>query len=590
MNRKMRRANKIGIKRQPLNQSNSTVDPNFFSAFLEQGLILLSRGNEEEAMKIAIRAVRLRETQESKTFFVDCVKRWTYFPGANEIRDLIALALGEPWGTPGELMGIVKGIFERDPAIGPAMQRATTAWPRRLSMSELLGSEGLTKITIDPLLLAVLRSSKVIDVGLERFLTSLRACLLEGAMQDQDHRDQVIVRFCCALARQCYINEYVFDLTPDENDCVHKLRDRITEALDADAEISPIAIAVLAAYASLDCLPEKALLKRAWPKYVLDLLQDQIKTPGAEKNQRPFIQQITPIADDTSIKVRNQYEKNPYPRWVNMPPARPVLIDEVIPQYFPFSHYRKIGKSADLDVLIAGCGTGHHSIKFAQNFPDARILAVDLSMSSLCYAKEKTRIMGFDNIQYAQADILELGSIDRRFDIISSSGVLHHLADPENGWRTLLSLLRPDGCMNVGLYSARARRNLVNAQRWLVDRGFTPSVEDIRRARQELVAAADTDASLDDVRKFGDFYSTSECRDLLFHAQEHCFTIPAIKEFLDKNNLEFLGFIIGGEILDQFRRQFSRQEESNLHLWNSFETEHPDTFRTMYEFWVQKKH
>ncbi len=234
-----------------------------------------------------------------------------------------------------------------------------------------------------------------------------------------------------------------------------------------------------------------------------------------------------------------------------MPTARPASIDEIIPQYFPFSNYRKIGKGTKLDVLIAGCGTGLHSLKFAQIFPDAKILAIDLSMPSLCYAKEKTRKMGFDNIEYAQADILEIGRIDRRFDVISSSGVLHHLANPEQGWSTLLSLLRPGGCMNIGLYSERARRNLVIAQRWLVERGFTPSVEDIRRARQELIARANTNKSMDDVRKFADFYSTSECRDLLFHTQEHRYTIPAIHDFLEKNNLEFLQFMIGNEIFDQ---------------------------------------
>jgi 2-polyprenyl-3-methyl-5-hydroxy-6-metoxy-1,4-benzoquinol methylase len=590
MNRKMRRANKTGLKRHPLKQSHSPVDPNFFSSFLEQGRLLLGSGSDEEATKIAIRAVRLQETQESKTFFVDCAKRWTYFPGADQIRDLIARALREPWGMPGELMGITKGIFDRDPAIGAAIQRATSAWPRRLSMNEFLSPDQLSKITIDPLLLAVLDSGKVIDVALERFLTSLRACLLQTVTQEEDHQGEDIVRFCCALARQCYTNEYVFDLTADENDCVRKLRARINEALNATAAIPPMAIAVLSSYISLDCLPTEALLKRAWPRYIVELLEEQIKTPAAEQGLRHSIPKITPIVDDTSIKVQNQYEQNPYPRWINMPTARPASIDEIIPQYFPFSNYRKIGKGTELDVLIAGCGTGLHSLKFAQIFPDAKILAIDLSMPSLCYAKEKTRKMGFDNIEYAQADILEIGGIDRRFDVISSSGVLHHLANPEQGWSTLLSLLRPGGCMNIGLYSERARRNLVIAQRWLVERGFTPSVEDIRRARQELIARANINDSMNDVRKFADFYSTSECRDLLFHAQEHQYTIPAIHEFLEKNNLEFLGFMIGNEILDHFRKQFSKRAESNLDLWNSFETQQPDTFKTMYEFWVQKRH
>lgn len=39
-----------------------------------------------------------------------------------------------------------------------------------------------------------------------------------------------------------------------------------------------------------------------------------------------------------------------------------------------------------------------------------------------------------ENIEYTQADILELGSLDKRFDIISSSGVLHSLAEPEHFW------------------------------------------------------------------------------------------------------------------------------------------------------------
>ena len=65
--------------------------------------------------------------------------------------------------------------------------------------------------------------------------------------------------------------------------------------------------------------------------------------------------------------------------------------------------------------------------------------------------------MGLD-IEDAQADILELGVLKRCFDIISASGVLHHLADLEQGWRLLLSLLRPKGGMHVGLYSEMAGR------------------------------------------------------------------------------------------------------------------------------------
>jgi len=248
-----------------------------------------------------------------------------------------------------------------------------------------------------------------------------------------------------------------------------------------------------------------------------------------------------------------------------------------------------MGKPTGVDILIAGCGTGHHSILFARSFLGARTLAVDLSLSSLSYAKEKSRAMGLSGIEYAQADILELAQFDRRFDIISSSGVLHHLDDPEKGWRVLLSLLRPDGCMHVGIYSEIACRNISAARDWLATRGYTGSTDDIRRARQDLASAAEQDTRFADVLRCPDFYSTSECRDLLFHTKERRFTIPEIQSFLENHNFQFLGFTLGRHLLDQFHQQFPGGREDDLTLWHSFENTHPDTFKGMYQFWMQRR-
>jgi len=77
------------------------------------------------------------------------------------------------------------------------------------------------------------------------------------------------------------------------------------------------------------------------------------------------------------------------------------------------------------------------AIETAQRFVGASVLAVDLSVASLAYAKRKTGALDRSNIEYAQADILKLGALERTFDLIESSGVLHHLADPYAGWRVL---------------------------------------------------------------------------------------------------------------------------------------------------------
>jgi SAM-dependent methyltransferase len=263
-------------------------------------------------------------------------------------------------------------------------------------------------------------------------------------------------------------------------------------------------------------------------------------------------------------------------------------VDEWFRTFFPRSAFRSIGKTSGPDVLIGGCGTGRHSILFARAYPGAKVLAVDLSLSSLSYAKEKTRAMGLDSIEYAQADILELGGLDRKFDVISSSGVLHHLADPEKGWRVLLSLLRPDGCMHVGLYSKLAWRDIIAAREWAAAQGYGSSADEIRRARQAIAAAAPHQPSFSNIVRRLDFYNTSECRDLLFHEQVHEFTIPQIAAFLDQNDLQFLGFSLG-DVVGHFVRQFGIENETDLRAWHQFETANPSAFQGMYEFWIQKR-
>lgn len=112
-------------------------------------------------------------------------------------------------------------------------------------------------------------------------------------------------------------------------------------------------------------------------------------------------------------------------------------------------------------------------------------------MTSLAYARRKTRELGLRNIDYAQADILELGSIGRTFDSIESVGVLHHLAEPLAGWRVLVSLLRPGGTMRIGLYSHLARRVIVEARDRIAARNYRATTEDIRRCRQDILREAD---------------------------------------------------------------------------------------------------
>ena len=180
-----------------------------------------------------------------------------------------------------------------------------------------------------------------------------------------------------------------------------------------------------------------------------------------------------------------------------------------------------------MQILIAGCGTGQHPIETALRLIGADILAVDLSVTSLCYAQRKSRAHGIEpGLQYAQADILELGAIGRSFDLIEAGGALHHLGDPLAGWRVLLSILRPGGVMRGRSLQRACASHFMAVRAFIAEHGYGQSADDIRRFRQDLLATG-SETARRIAAENRDFYSTSECRDLLFHSQEHRFTPAA---------------------------------------------------------------
>jgi 2-polyprenyl-3-methyl-5-hydroxy-6-metoxy-1,4-benzoquinol methylase len=472
------------------------------------------------------------------------------------------------------------------PAFGEAMRRAAMAWPIRLPIEQLLGSAGLPAIYDDPMLLCLMQSVPPRNINFERVMTSLRLSLLDSASAGETVSPSALA-FSCALATQCFINEYIFATTADEDGKAERLKAALVDDLKSGAMIAPLSVAAVAMYQPLYSLPDaQALLDRTWPPAVDEVVTLQLHEPLQELQLRTSIPQLTPIDDEISQRVRQQYEENPYPRWVKAAGnVEPVAIDKYLRNKFPTVAFTPLGKTEAVDILVAGCGTSLGA-RVAEGYQGARVLAVDLSLSSLCYAKRKTPASLADRIEYAQGDILKLGAIGRTFDMIDCQGVLHHMRDPFEGWRILLSLLRPDGIMHLGFYSEIARHDVADARAYIAQHGYVPTPADIRRVRHDLFKTP-----IASVSRFNDFFSMSECRDLLFHVQEKRLTIPAIKAFIDEQGLKFIGFDLKDDAAKAFRAMFADAgwSMSDLAKWDIVERKYPDTFMSMYMFWVQKR-
>lgn len=540
------------------------------------GVLYQASGNHRIAVKTLAKAVAVNEFDAACHYNVAVSYQALGRRAAAATHFSKAIALG--------LSGRdVEQFLTKSGVVVEYVRRITDRSSLLVKNEELFAAADIVAVADDVFLQCALESRVVCGVTLELFLTDLRAALLHRAGADISGPAKVgddATDMFCALARQCFLNEYVFTQSEEETRQAARLRDLLLQKLSNGSEISPLLLAAVAAYFPLHSLPSaQSLLARRWPAAATELLRQLVREPLEEAEDRRTIPALTAIEDGTSLAVMRQYEEHPYPRWtIN-----------------PLSAVAGGGKAADdrqpqpgHDILIAGCGTGEHPFDIAQKLPQARILAVDLSLASLAYARRKTREEGLRNIEYAQADILQLGAIGRTFDRIEAVGVLHHLADPKAGWRVLLSLLAPNGVMRVGLYSQAARRPIVEARALIAARGYRATAQDIRAVRQEIISARN-EPRWDTLLKTADFYSVSGCRDMLFHVMEHRLTIPEIAAFLDEHGLSFLGFELDGKTIERFRRQHPDAKALvDLDAWNAFETANPQTFRNMYLFSIRK--
>ena len=536
--------------------------------------VLLGQGKVSDALDTVGESLHRGETSQNRILFCDIVRSLRWSADNAALRLLLTKALLTPWTRPERLAITAASMIRQGAVTGAMIAKAVAAWPNPLSAAELFGETGLASLDGDHLLLAMMTTAQNTELTLERFFTLARRALLIEAC-DKD----AALAFRSALAQQCFINEYVFFQDDEETARAEAARARLTAALEKGDAISASLVATVASYAPLSDLP--GLLERQWPAPLLALLNQQITEPAEEKRLAATLPALTPIEDAVSQKVQAMYEQNPYPRWVKAPP--PVIQDSIggyLHRQFPRAIFSWESNDTP-DFLSAGCGTGHLALEFPQNIR-ARVLAVDLSRTSLAYAKRKGGELGLTNITFAQADILKLtGS----FDAIESSGVLHHMADPLGAWRHLLGLLRPGGFMLLGFYSEAARQGVVRARNFIAEKGYGDTPSEIRRARQAILEMD----RITRVSSCGDFFGISTCRDLLFHIQETRFTLGEIGAFLKENNLKLLGFEIDTDVLAAYRRRFPQDlAATDLSNWQEFEADHPDIFIGMYSFWVQK--
>ena len=455
-----------------------------------------------------------------------------------------------------------------------------------INSGTLLDNEVSQKLIKDELFHLMIQKAIIPDIFLENLLTKIRCEILFNLEISSKHNLNEHFNFIISLAEQCWLNEYVYIESEKEIELTNKLKNKIEKHKD----INEFEVAILGCYMPLKNsknITEKLLVHKSTNILFDDLISVQIKEPLKEKELAKSITLFGVIDNIVSNEVRQQYEENPYPRWKYTNKFSPCnfftwINSEISPNKINYSD-----KFNNPNVLIAGCGTGSHCIATTR-YENANILAIDLSLSSLAYAKRKTMELDHKNIEFLQADILKLNKLNKKFDIIESSGTLHHMIDPIAGLKVLVDLLEPHGCLKLGLYSDLARLHVNKAQELIKTKNLKNTNENIKNFRQDIIKKK-VSPIIQKVSHNTDFFYTSGARDMLFHTQEHLFTIPKISKILKDFNLEFLGFYLDDHIKKEFSKNFPiDKKNTSLDNWQQFEINNPDIFISMYQFWVRK--
>lgn len=237
--------------------------------------------------------------------------------------------------------------------------------------------------------------------------------------------------------------------------------------------------------------------------------------------------------------VREFYTHHPYPPPVeNLDRARDEWRDENRHRaeyhlFWPHRPYR-----ADLDILIAGCGTWQ-AAKYAICRPDAQVVGVDISPTSLEHTGQLKRKYNLTNLEIRASPIERVAELERRFDLIVCTGVLHHLADADAGLRALRSVLKPEGSMYLMVYAPYGRTGVYMLQDYCRRLGIGTSereISDLMAVLKALPQQHPLAALLSGSRDAG---NPDALADALLNPRDRSYSVPQLLDFIEGNGLTF---------------------------------------------------
>ena len=428
-------------------------------------------------------------------------------------------------------------------------------------------NESVEQFITDNTLCKLIERHNIPHYPVEKLLILGRREVLERAAAGQNI--QAFQPFLAALACQLLLNDGLYFTTKEEQ--------AVLSTLNLDGEDVNTLLLQL-------CYAPFEQTMTLWQQHK-DTLENaklhQLSEDLAFYQEVASANELGEINDETSKTVQSFYMQNPYPKWKS-------LVFEPVPLERLFE-MNGLKPHAKIKALIAGCGTGKQAVEMALANPTAQITAIDLSPTSLAYAKLMAKNYDVSNINFKLLDILDVASLNIKFDYIMSTGVIHHMSSPQDGLNALSGVLTPEGLMLLGFYSATARTDLVTYQQEMMatlagDETLNPTT--LSRWRSQLSPG-------DIQRKWfnsHDFFNLNGLMDALFHPQQSEYTLMEMQDLLDIAGLTFAQMAVSSKCKTLYKQALEdfpvMGGDEQLSKWHIFELSNPHFFDGMYNFFA----
>jgi SAM-dependent methyltransferase len=236
-------------------------------------------------------------------------------------------------------------------------------------------------------------------------------------------------------------------------------------------------------------------------------------------------------AEGVAQKVSAFYERHPYPppvdsldghraRWNDDRRRADACL------LWPDEPYRD-----DRNILVAGCGTSQ-AAKYALAWPRSKVVGIDVSSTSVERTQKLKQKYQLDNLEVLQLSVERAAELERRFEQVVCTGVLHHLPDPDLGLQALRDVLEPDGAMHLMVYAPYGRAGIYILQDYCRRLGIGTSSREIKDLANSLTALPPDHPLVPMLRDSPDFRDEAALADALLHPQDRAYSVPQLLDFL----------------------------------------------------------